>query len=311
MPVRPREPRWVFYVITATGLAAAALTYTGFCFPTKAVNTMHLLKSVLDERPRPRDQNKALSRVYFVVLCLLPAFATSLALWGVLHAWRNELSSIPYHHQRCQGSSTKPHRLTACGSTPADAEARGCRFDILSFAWQTPECYDDELMEEFIRYDKWQFYAQPNRTDVVVDLATALRGKRTLYVDWKYHVTHCTFMWRQMHRAYALRGYIDSHLDSYEHTLHCQRVLMDTETPLGMNSAILFKVHTEAGPAEEVALEIQAVLVQDKNIGSDTPTKVAAFAADWRNRLMGSNVAISNIIQADIEAAEQREGEVC
>lgn len=77
------------------------------------------------------------------------------------------------------------------------------------------------------------------------------------------------------------------------------------------NSAMLFKVHTDAGPAEEVALEIRAVLAQDNNIGSDTPKKVAARAADWRNKVMGSDVAISNIIQADLEAAEQREREVC
>jgi hypothetical protein len=87
-------------------------------------------------------------------------------------------------------------------------------------------------MQDFIRYDNWQFYARPNRTDERVDLSTALEGQRTLYVDWKYHVTHCTFMWRQMHRAYALRGYIDSHLDNYKHTLHCQWVLIETDTPL-------------------------------------------------------------------------------
>ncbi|GAB1316333.1 hypothetical protein MFIFM68171_06543 [Madurella fahalii] len=75
------------------------------------------------------------------------------------------------------------------------------------------------------------------------------------------------------------------------------------------NSAMLFKVHTEAGPAEEVALEIRAVLVQDSNIGSDTPKKVAARAADWRSRAMSADVAISKIIQADLEAAEQREKE--
>lgn len=87
-------------------------------------------------------------------------------------------------------------------------------------------------MQDFIGYDNWQFYAHPNRTDVVVDLATALEGQRTLYVDWRYHVTHCTFMWRQMHRAYALSGYIDSHLDNYKHTLHCQWVLVEADTPL-------------------------------------------------------------------------------
>ncbi|KAJ4288265.1 hypothetical protein N0V88_007455 [Collariella sp. IMI 366227] len=129
-------------------------------------------------------------------------------------------------------SSAQVSRWTSCGSTPTEAKSRGCRFDILSFAWQTPECYDDELMQDFLRYSNWQLYAHPNRTDEVVDLAIALEGQKTLYVDWKYHITHCAFMWRQMHRAYALRGYIDSHLENYKHTLHCQWVLIEANVPL-------------------------------------------------------------------------------
>ncbi|GAB1312306.1 hypothetical protein MFIFM68171_02516 [Madurella fahalii] len=203
---------------------------------------MHPLKPTHDEWPRPRNQTKPIHRAYFAALCLLPVVATCLVLWGVLYTWRLQHPSTPHHHHHHQHHHQWPpaavHRHTTCGSSPADARSRGCRFDILSFAWQTPECYDDELMEEFIRHDAWQFYVRPNRTDGVVDLATALQGQRTLYVDWRYHVTHCTFMWRQMHRAYALRGYIDSHLDSYAHTLHCQRVFLDMETPLGMVNVV-------------------------------------------------------------------------
>ncbi|KAL2015518.1 hypothetical protein VTK56DRAFT_5335 [Thermocarpiscus australiensis] len=192
---------------------------------------MYPIEKTYDEQLRPYGQKKIPRRAYLVVLYLLPILTTSLVLWAVLHTWRLQLSN-PTFYQSQQTHSAHVHRWTTCGSSPAEAESRGCRFDILSFAWQTPECYDDELMEEFIQYDSWKFYAHPNHTHTVVDLATALKGHRTLYVDWKYHVTHCTFMWRQMHRAYGLRGYIDSHLDSYKHTLHCQWVLVETETPM-------------------------------------------------------------------------------
>ncbi|KAK4233309.1 hypothetical protein C8A03DRAFT_48111 [Achaetomium macrosporum] len=187
---------------------------------------MYRIKKTHDE------QNSVSRRASIVALYyLLPILTTSVIVWAVLHTWHLQLSPPTLFH------TTHAHRWTTCGSSPAEAESRGCRFDILSFAWQTPECYDDELMQEFIHYDTnntWQFYAHPNNRTVVVDLATALRGhNRTLYVDWKYHVTHCTFTWRQMHRAYALRGYIDSHLDSYRHTLHCQWVLLENgKTPM-------------------------------------------------------------------------------
>ncbi|KAK4158406.1 hypothetical protein C8A00DRAFT_28686 [Chaetomidium leptoderma] len=201
---------------------------------------MYPLEGMRYGKLRPRDQSKPPSRPYLVALCLFPVLATCLVLWAVLQTWRLQPSPSPYHHHHQHSTQTNP--WTTCGSSPTEAQSRGCRFDILSFAWQTPECYDGELMQDFIHYDNnnntWQFYAHPNRTDVVVDLATALEGQRTLYVDWKYHITHCTFMWRQMHRAYALRGYIDGHLDSYEHTLHCQWVLTERDTPLGMVNVV-------------------------------------------------------------------------
>ena len=194
----------------------------------------------------PRDPHTAASRSVYhhLGLVLLPLVTACLTLWAVLHAWHLELSSTStYHHHNNQHhlASSSPHALkpyTNCGSSPSEAQSRGCRFDILSFAWQTPECYDAELMEQFIAYDNWTFYTETdaNTTDTemtreTVDLATALEGHRTLYVDWKYHVTHCTFIWRQMHRAYMIRGYIDNHVDDYRHTLHCQKTLLEKETP--------------------------------------------------------------------------------
>ncbi|KAK4495419.1 hypothetical protein PRZ48_013750 [Zasmidium cellare] len=124
---------------------------------------------------------------------------------------------------------------SSCGDDPATARSRGCSFDLLSFAWQTPECYDTSLMAEFASWNgdgDWNFYANPNYTEPVSQ-HIAIQGERTpLFVKWDYHVVHCTFMWRQMHRAYE-SGWIDSHLANYNHTLHCQKmILMSPEEAL-------------------------------------------------------------------------------
>ncbi|KAM7184992.1 hypothetical protein V8F20_011976 [Naviculisporaceae sp. PSN 640] len=136
-------------------------------------------------------------------------------------------------------------QYTSCGSTPAEARSRNCKFDILSFAWQTPECYDAQLMTDFLDYPRseshipitspnsgrWKFYTAFRTIDQndTVPLEEALKGEKDLLVDWEFHVVHCTFMWRQMHRAFTVGGWIDSHLDSYAHTMHCQRTLLDKE----------------------------------------------------------------------------------
>lgn len=119
-----------------------------------------------------------------------------------------------------------------CGSSPTEAKQRGCKFDILSFAWQTKECHDEDLLNDFINAGSWKFYKEPSSTSTSVPLEVANRGELDLFVDWEYHVWHCTFMWRQMHRAFTVRGYIDSHLDNYAHTKHCQHALLNRSIPM-------------------------------------------------------------------------------
>ncbi|MCJ1305602.1 hypothetical protein MMC08_008417 [Hypocenomyce scalaris] len=124
--------------------------------------------------------------------------------------------------------------FTDCGDNPSTARSRGCSFDVLSFSWQTPECYDEPLISSFLAYppEPWRWYTNVSGTEEV-SLAVAAQGERDLFVSWEYHIVHCTFMWMQMHRAYTVRRYIDSHLDSWKHTLHCQLVML--ERGIGMD----------------------------------------------------------------------------
>ncbi|EOA81815.1 uncharacterized protein SETTUDRAFT_97260 [Exserohilum turcica Et28A] len=119
---------------------------------------------------------------------------------------------------------------TNCGSSPTEARKRGCKFDILSFAWQLPECYDDKIMEDFLAEKEWEFFKFPNKTSPVTK-ETALTGEHTLFVTTEYHRVHCMYMWRQMHRAFTVRKYIDSHLNDWHHTLHCHKVMLGEQLP--------------------------------------------------------------------------------
>ncbi|KAI1322457.1 hypothetical protein F5Y16DRAFT_386598 [Xylariaceae sp. FL0255] len=119
-------------------------------------------------------------------------------------------------------------KWSSCGDSKQTAEERGCSFDLISFAWQTPECYDAELVTEFASWN-WSFYTDDQLT-IPVRQDLAIQGELTdLYVSWHYHTVHCTFIWRQMHRAYE-KGWIDTHLRNYNHTMHCQNsFLIDDE----------------------------------------------------------------------------------
>lgn len=114
--------------------------------------------------------------------------------------------------------------IASCGSTPDHARAQNCSFDIISFAWQRPQCYDETLITEFLAWSNWTYFSDPSLS-IPVHEQQARQGDKDLFVDWQYHTVHCTFMWRRMHRSLET-GWIDGHLSNYSHTLHCQNVLL-------------------------------------------------------------------------------------
>jgi hypothetical protein len=113
-----------------------------------------------------------------------------------------------------------------CGTDPATARSRDCHFDILSFAWQTPQCFDRETSEAFRTHNgTWSYFSDFQGTTPRSE-AEAMSGESTTFTTVDFHRVHCTYMWRQLHRAYAVLGYIDEHLANWNHTLHCQQVLL-------------------------------------------------------------------------------------
>jgi len=119
---------------------------------------------------------------------------------------------------------TQHPRWPSCGDNPTTARERGCSFDLITFAWQMPKCYDAPLVEEFAAWEPWTFWTDEHGNDTV-QLEDARKGDAALWLPWQYHVVHCTFVWRQMHRAYEA-GWIDEHSRSYHHTTHCQKMLL-------------------------------------------------------------------------------------
>ncbi|EER24385.1 hypothetical protein CPC735_057550 [Coccidioides posadasii C735 delta SOWgp] len=116
-----------------------------------------------------------------------------------------------------------------CGTNATSARAAGCHFDIISFAWLHHKCYDAELSKSFSSIHEWEWFLQPNREQPVL-ASEALSGNYpVLYVNWEYHVRHCTYMWKKMHRAILKENgleTIDWYIAPYEHTEHCAEMLL-------------------------------------------------------------------------------------
>ncbi|KAG9243661.1 hypothetical protein BJ878DRAFT_509788 [Calycina marina] len=124
-------------------------------------------------------------------------------------------------------SGSEQQRYTTCGHSPAEARARGCSFDISSFAWLTPECYDDALTQEFKKWSNWTWYRneEPSDDDPQISFEEAMAWETDAWADWGMHLVHCTFMWRLQHLSME-KGWTGIHVVNYNHTKHCQQVLL-------------------------------------------------------------------------------------
>ena len=172
-----------------------------------------------DENSQPRREHRTHHRkICLVSLALVLLISILLTILVSSTRWLDHMSH----------TKSSPLTLESCGQTPQEARALGCHFDLLSFAWQAPECYDAENTQAFLNHnvnETWTYFADPyDKTPRSKE--EAVSGEYVTYVTAEYHFTHCTYMWRQMHRAYMLRGYIDEHLENWNHTLHCQGVLL-------------------------------------------------------------------------------------
>ncbi|KAE9975512.1 hypothetical protein BLS_002566 [Venturia inaequalis] len=108
----------------------------------------------------------ALVLVAFIVLTFALSFH-AVDLLGKIGHLINEPK--PASHQR---SYKYP-----CGQTATEAKEKGCIFDIMSMAWQSPECFDEDLHEEFMDLGPWKFYSDETATHELTYEQVSQRGQ--------------------------------------------------------------------------------------------------------------------------------------
>ncbi|KAH8660329.1 hypothetical protein BX600DRAFT_513943 [Xylariales sp. PMI_506] len=179
--------------------------------------------------------------MYDCLLLFSMILSTCLLLYLAVTAY-----AVPYSSSLGIGAGeiTEPAVMVSpCGTTPAEARAAGCQFDMMAFSWLPARCYDAELTAEFARLKDWEYFEDQNRT-VPVPLELALTGGYSeLYTKFEYHLRHCTFLWKKMHRALLQRGgkrAIDSVTAKYGHTEHCSKMLLGSrEVALDLVNSII------------------------------------------------------------------------
>jgi hypothetical protein len=93
-------------------------------------------------------------------------------------------------------------------------------------SWHPTECFHKDIMEEFLTEVEFDWYLDANYTDLV-SIETARRGDHDiLYPLHNYHILHCLYQFRRLHMAIIEHRQIDEDVFSYDHTLHCTKMIM-------------------------------------------------------------------------------------
>ncbi|XPS73895.1 hypothetical protein M3J09_006027 [Ascochyta lentis] len=127
-----------------------------------------------------------------------------------------------------------------CGNSSSEAEAAGCVFDLMTVSWLPLECYDSELTAQFMEEGPWVFYlsnstrpeALPEEREQIPSLEAISKTTELMWTDRRFHVYHCIYGWKMMHRAIERGWKMESSLATYHHTEHCSDTLANTTVPM-------------------------------------------------------------------------------
>lgn len=168
-----------------------------------------------------------LSTAAILLLGIRVLYLSEVSLRASTHCGLGRLETSSQHPKLAyEISKNNPISFRDCGGSPDEARARGCRFELHNFAWIPPECYDEELSQEW--YDKYDWPMTHDRYgQQVISKEEAQKGNiAAAWVTWPQYVTHCGLIWRKYHRSIIYNRPMDNWTNSYFHTNHCGEMMV-------------------------------------------------------------------------------------
>lgn len=120
-----------------------------------------------------------------------------------------------------------------CGSTPEDAIALGCRFDVLNYSWQPEECFNEMIYnrywEKSQEHGPLKWYADSSFTQELPQDLELLKHTPYVWTGHRFHVVHCMYGWELFHHSVALGLPMIESISHFNHTMHCADTALDEE----------------------------------------------------------------------------------
>ncbi|KAH7139074.1 hypothetical protein B0J11DRAFT_516017 [Dendryphion nanum] len=123
-------------------------------------------------------------------------------------------------------------KTPGCGTNPEEAKSLGCIFDPMNWHWTRPECFYEKGSEYAQAKGPWTYYRDSNFTEqLVLPDAHAMSTVRVMYTEHSWHLQHCVYALKSLHRAAMMDKWIPEEAASWPHSLHCMKVFEMMGTP--------------------------------------------------------------------------------
>ena len=139
----------------------------------------------------------------------------------------------------------------SCGNSSHEALSLGCSFDVIAFAWLPERCFDKELVDDFLALRDWSWYLDAGAQQTADFASVAAGAYDELYVTQEYHMYHCTYMWRKMHRAILAGRVLDGYIGDMHHTAHCELQILDRSRTLDEIGTAVYTKYVECPVQQE------------------------------------------------------------
>jgi hypothetical protein len=209
---------------------ASATSYTRLSVNSDSGSESLVDKSEGDEMFQLPRHSERQRKIYFLLMALLCGVTLGIAMshmWTVSHS---------YMHKGTEETSDALVNSTiaegiGCGRSPEEAKRLGCHFDMMASTWLRDECHDQALLDEMLGEANWTWYLDQEHTKEVPQEVAYSGEFIKLYPLHDFHIAHCVYLWRKLHKAVIAKGPIDEDLYDYKHTHHCTKLIMAWHEP--------------------------------------------------------------------------------
>ena len=130
----------------------------------------------------------------------------------------------PSNHVTRETSSVNPEQILECGTTPDEARARGCVFDVMHYSWIPAPCYNASLSQQY-----WEvltslgieFWNDTTKLHVLPYEEILAAKHEFVYTSWLLHLKHCQYLLHRQIQSLVYGLPLDNLLRNESHAVHC------------------------------------------------------------------------------------------